>query len=374
LPQVSALCARSARALRKIPFACARVRTGCAALRKIGRAHPDLRMRTRSPPTLRRVGETGHPCATVLRMTAVSFRSLFVRTPRTVALPPVRTVAAAAHPDERTRSLLGLSFAANALVQFAIQAWLAYSFAAPAALDAFVVNMMIVTYELRRSRMRTRVYAWAVLSLGIALQVGAAEGFALYKDWGWAARIASFAPALLLAASLHTLIIRRRETPASDGQGRDEQTSTEHQRQVDGELAEAFRHVATAAEQAAGRAPVTVRPPRPIKPPAAPPAPSGRRPQVKPSDSADVAEVRDLVAAGVSCRDAARKFGKSKRWAESHTKDIRATLRDIPPIEFHGPEIGREGASFPKGDGPSDGEMHSDLAPETRTATDLETA
>jgi hypothetical protein len=372
-------------------------------LRKIGRAHPDLPMRTRSHPTLRSVGETGHPCATVLRMTAVSFRSLFVRKPRTAAPPPVRTAAQPVRSAQAAQdaaqaaqsSLLGWSFAANALVQFAIQAWLAYSFAAhvwhlpgplpfaaPAALDAFVVNMMIVTYELRRAQMRTRVYAWAVLSLGIALQVGAAEGFALYKDWGWAARIASFAPALLLAASLHTLIIRRRAVPTSDGQGRDEWTTTGHQRQADGELGEASRHVATAAEQAAGRAPVTDPPPRPTTPPAAPPAPSGRQPKParrrRHGDVSDaVAEVRALVAAGVSCEDAARKLGKSRRWAESHTVDIRAgrsTQGDQAPGEFHGGETGREGASFPKGGTPPESEIQPPATDQTGTATDLERA
>lgn len=134
----------------------------------------------------------------------------------------------------RADSLLGASFIANAAVQFAIQAWLAYSFAkhvwhlpgplpfaAPVALDAFVVNMMVVTYELRTAHLRTRAYAWGVLSLGVLAQIGAAEGYALDQQWGWWARVASFAPALLLAASLHTLIIRRRQPDTSEGQGRE---------------------------------------------------------------------------------------------------------------------------------------------------------
>lgn len=295
---------------------------------------------------------------------------------RTSALRKVRTVRSA---SAQPRSLLGLSFAANALVQFAIQAWLAYSFAAhvwhlpgplpfaaPAALDAFVVNMMIVTYELRRSSLRTRAYAWAVLSLGILLQVGAAEGFALYEQWGWAARIASFAPALLLAASLHTLIIRRREVPASDGQGRDEQAEADA----------ALRAADAAFNQAAAAAPAATQPPRPT--PAA--VPSRRRPAVATASKADadaVVEVRALVASGVSCRDAARKLGRSKRWAEGKTKDIRDSLtaqRDRHVREFHDGEIAGEGALSPKGGDPLASEMQSDVAPEPGHDTILKDA
>jgi hypothetical protein len=134
--------------------------------------------------------------------------------------------------DTRSTSLrripvpVALLIGANALTQFAIQAWMAYGFAdkvwklrhplpwgAPVALDVFAVTMMVLTYHLRNAHWRTRAYAWFWLGVAIAAQVGASEGFADHERWSVWGRVASIFPAVFLAASLHALIIvaRRRE-------------------------------------------------------------------------------------------------------------------------------------------------------------------
>jgi hypothetical protein len=117
-----------------------------------------------------------------------------------------------------------LLFGANALTQFAIQAYLAYGFAAhvwklpaplpfaaPVALDVFAINLMGHAYDLRRARLRRRINVWFWLAVAIGVQVGAAEGFAVHEGWSWWGRIASLFPSIFLAASLHNLIIAARE-------------------------------------------------------------------------------------------------------------------------------------------------------------------
>jgi hypothetical protein len=115
---------------------------------------------------------------------------------------------------------IALLFAANAATQFAIQAWLAYGFAAevwelhqplpwfaPVALDIFAINLMALTYMLRNAPLRQRIYAWFWLAVVIGAQVGASEGYADHEQWNNWGRAASLFPALFLAASLHALII-----------------------------------------------------------------------------------------------------------------------------------------------------------------------
>lgn len=322
-------------------------------------------------------------------MSADRFRTLLAHPVRTVARAPMRKTAQPAHPTVRNpRAVLRTVMAFVALSAgsaFAIQAWFAYGFArfvwtlpfalacaVPVANDLYIVTLMFVSYLLRTAPMRTRAYIWCSLSVGIGAQIGAAYSFEHWRATGEKVGVAyaALVPAVLLAAALHSLIIAARHLGAPDGQGRDEQAEADEALRA----ADADFTRATSAEQAAGRAPVTAPPPRPATAPAVPPVSSGRRPTVKPTDDDAVAEVRGLVAAGVSCRDAAKKLRRSVRWAEQHTKDIRATLRDIPPIEFHDGETDREGASFPKDEAAPAGEMHPPVADQTGTATDLETA
>jgi hypothetical protein len=267
----------------------------------------------------------------------------------------------------RTGSALGLSFAANAVIQFAIQAWLAFSFArhvwhlpgplpfaAPVALDAFVVNMMVVTYELRSAKLSVRTYVWAVLFAGVALQVGAAEGYALYAGWGWWARIASFAPALLLAASLHTLIVRRRSRP-------------------DGQPEPTAEPEPPAASKAA--APTVVQTPKPVTstpmqtPKAATPAPTAAPPTTvrRPKPSHGVSDETKALARkrfldGEKIPAIAADLGVNRRSVENWTRDLR-THSHLTPGEIPPGEIGGEVALSPKGSEPQAVESHSGVAP-----------
>jgi hypothetical protein len=279
---------------------------------------------------------------------------------------PLRTSAT----DRAVTALVSLC----ALTQFAIQAWLSYSFARDVwripgalcvavivALDLFVTVFMVLTYLLRTAHWRVRAYAWSVLTGGIGAQLFAAELFAQHEVWALPVRTFAALPALFLAASLHGLIKYRQHTrAATDDQGREAVPAWDQS------------VVSAAVKQVAARipdpsqAPVTARPPRRTAPPAVPPVPSGRTPDASRTSPADVqiAEVRALVAAGVSCADAGRKLGKSKRWAEIHTKDIRASLdtqRDDSGAATGPAAIAAEGALSPKGNDPSGAAMQGDV-------------
>lgn len=311
-------------------------------------------------------------------MSADRFRTLLAHPVRTVARAPMRKTAQPAHPTVRNpRAVLRTVMAFVALSAgsaFAIQAWFAYGFArfvwtlpfalacaVPVANDLYIVTLMFVSYLLRTAPMRTRAYIWCSLSVGIGAQIGAAYSFEHWRATGEKVGVAyaALVPAVLLAAALHSLIIAARHLGAPDGQGRDEQAEADEAlRAADADFTRAATAPSlnqSAAFQAvklvAARVPTTPRRPAPAKP----------------TDDDAVAEVRDLVAAGVSCRDAAKKLRRSVRWAEQHTKDIRATLRDQPVGKLQTGETGREGASFPKDEATPAGEMKDPLAPDQDT-------
>lgn len=126
--------------------------------------------------------------------------------------------------SRRISAPVALFFGANAVAQFAIQAVLAYgfgehvwglgkvlAFAVPVALDSFAITLMIFAYQLRFAPPRQRAYVWFWLGVAIACQVGAAEGFAAFKEWNAWGRWASLFPSIFLAATLHALIINARK-------------------------------------------------------------------------------------------------------------------------------------------------------------------
>lgn len=82
-------------------------------------------------------------------------------------------------------------------------------------------------------------------------------------------------------------------------------------------------------------------------------------------ESGDVQKVRELVADGVSCGEAARQLGRSKRWAESHTKDVRANLATRGDVQVQGPAIAAGPADLPRDD------AHVDLATDGNSTGDL---
>jgi hypothetical protein len=236
------------------------------------------------------------------------------RTDETVAVSPtVRKV------------LLG-AVAANALVQFAIQAWLAYGFAeevwhlanplpfaTPVALDLFVVNLMVVAFVLRSARRRTRLYIWAVLAAGIGAQVGASEGYALHENWGMWGRVASVFPALFLAGSLHTMIVAWQHTEISP---------------VEASSASEKPAASAKTELTAKAAPAPVsRPKR-----GALPKPQVTAPRAR-SSHADAAD--RLIAEQATAKDIARELNVTPRAVQLWAKARRAELAANPQVNGH---------------------------------------
>jgi hypothetical protein len=276
--------------------------------------------------------------------------------------------------------------ALSALAAFAIQAWFAYGFArhvwtlpfalalaVPVANDLYIVTLMVVGYLLRNAEMRVRSYIWCVLSLGIGAQIGAAWSFEHWRSTGAhdGVSVAALVPAALLAAALHSLIIAARHlgetavqrpaesTPAAapppSAAPRPSAKASMPDRLyvplVTADLGAPARVAATPDEQAAGRAPVTERP---------------ARRKVQTSKGGDVAKLRELVSGGMSCAEAASQLGRSRRWAELHTGDIRGggtAESDHAEGEFHEPVITPGVALSPKGSGPQGVQLHSDVAP-----------
>lgn len=288
-----------------------------------------------------------------------------VRTVRTDAL---RTTSAT---DHAVTALVSLC----ALTQFAIQAWLSYSFAREVwripgalcvavivALDLFVTVFMILTYLLRSAHLAVRAYAWLVLTGGIGAQLFAAELFAQHEAWALPVRTFAALPALFLAASLHGLIKYRQHTRrATDEQGRDPgPTAAQHQRQVDGELAKAFR-----AARPAGQPPVVLPPPeRRVPPPAVPPVSSGRGASKggrRASKSEQAALAVKRYQAGEAIPLIASDMGVSRRAVENWTRDYR-TQRDAAGPATDLAAIAAEGALSLKANDPEPPVIQGDVA------------
>jgi hypothetical protein len=114
-------------------------------------------------------------------------------------------------------------FALSAVAAFGVQTYFAFGFARhvwglpgvlawgpPIGLDLFIATLMAATYLLRAEPKKDLRTLWALTVVGILLQVLAAESFAHWRHMPLAGSLASFAPALMLAAILHTLIKVRR--------------------------------------------------------------------------------------------------------------------------------------------------------------------
>lgn len=125
-------------------------------------------------------------------------------------------------PRRATVGLVFAGVAANALTQFAIQAFMSYRFAKDVwdiprplcvavicALDLFAVMFMVFTYLLRTAKWWTQLYVWFVFAAGVGAQLFAAELYGAKEQWETPVRVFAALPALFLAASLHGLIIWR---------------------------------------------------------------------------------------------------------------------------------------------------------------------
>jgi hypothetical protein len=223
-------------------------------------------------------------------------------------------------------------FAANAATAFAIQAWMTYGFGAKVwgmpvplcaalivALDVFAIMFMVLTYLLRGTGW-PRGAAMGVFLFAIGAQVFAAEQFAEFEHWPTSVRWFSALPAIFLALAQEGVILWRTHR-ADEGRGK---APDRVKREVP---------PAPAKPRAVNEAPVTQRPPRSDKIPAAPPVSSGKTPKagmigrrgraVDPSEQ----ERRDLIAAsvldGTDKKTAANSAGVSVRSVENWIASYR---------------------------------------------------
>jgi hypothetical protein len=266
------------------------------------------------------------------RTTGAANETADVRERKLVNGERVRPVSAAA-----VRIVFAM-VAANAATQFAIQAWMSFRFARDVwripselcvavivALDLFAVTYMVFTYLLRTARKRTRAYVWLVFAVGVGAQLFAAELYGAHEQWTEPVRVFAALPALFLAASLHGLIIWRNHASTHTEPIADESPA---------------RRESTSAEQEAGAAPVTQRPPRPTTPPAVPPVSSGARALRRSRSTGktggqshrDAAAVR--VIAGESTRSVASDLQVSNRAIQIWVKEYRERNPEPPASVF----------------------------------------
>ncbi len=276
----------------------------------------------------------------------------------------------------KLRRVMFAVFVANAAVQFAIQAWFAWRFAAevwripwelsflvPVALDVFVINLMVATYMARKARLRTRAYLWGTLGSGIVAQLAAAEAFAGHAEWSIPGRVASLAPAAFLALSLHALIIVSELTDSEPGARRASWSERRRAARLVSELAKSGTDPVIPAPRiralpltVAATAPMSVlswtpelpkQPPQPILAPpgltppmsvsmSAPAAP--RRPRPRPTPASASRRKSDpnrelavkRVLAGESASAVARELGIPVRNVQLWAKAARDLNPDSP--------------------------------------------
>lgn len=304
-----------------------------------------------------------------MRMFAAD-RTPDVRTPRPVR--KVRNVRSAANGSHlRTTSATNRAVTALvslcALFQFAIQAWLSYSFARDVwripgplcvavivALDLFVTVFMVLTYLLRKAKLAVRAYAWTVLATGIGAQLFAAEQFAQHEQWTLPVRAFTALPALFLAASLHGLIKYRQHTQTpSDGQGRDPYPAPTTAEPKPIETARTARPAGQARV-------VPPLPERRVTLPAVPPVSSGQGAR-RASKSEQAALAVKRYQAGERIPAIASDLGVSRKSVENWTRDYR-TQRNAGTGETDLAEIAAEGALPLKANDPPAPEMQGDVA------------
>jgi hypothetical protein len=213
-------------------------------------------------------------------------------------------------------SAIYIGFAANALTNFAIQAWMTFGFAKdvwglPAelsvalvvALDVFAILYMLLTFALRGSGW-PRFAAMSVFLFAVGAQVWAAEMFGSHMQWDTELRIFAGLPAVLLALSQEGIILWRthRAQPAP--------LPTAPEAPKPGVLASVATR-ATAPTPAPGPAPAP-------KPQPTPPA----RPASTDPDHDDIA--RRVIARQITKKEAAEEAGKTVKTIENWINAYRA--------------------------------------------------
>jgi hypothetical protein len=244
---------------------------------------------------------------------------------------------------------------ATAVSSFSIQAWMTYGFAehvisAPSplrvalvvTLDVFAVLFMILTYLLRGTG-GPRAVVTVLFFVAIGAQAYVAELYGAHQGWPAEVRVVAVIPAIFLAGAQEGVIMWR--THRHDRRLRDAAEAAERAR--------AARQADLAARQASrrgqpGAAPVTDRPPRPLRAPASPPVSSGRR--SRPGSTVDerkASAVRRVLDGGEPAAVVARDIGEAPRnvqnWAnverarraamqEMTSRDVTDGTADAPAI------------------------------------------
>ncbi len=284
---------------------------------------------------------------------------------RTMTAPTfVRTPANFARRDWTSFAVFA-AVTANAATQFAIQAWMTYSFAKDVwklpgdlrfalvvGLDLFAVVFMVFTFLLRGAKMSVRVYVWLVFAVAVGAQLLAAELLGDHLKWDLSVRIFAALPAVFLAASLHGLILWRRHrsdrTPVAPVPARNSEFVTCPFCGGDalgrGVLREhiARRHPPIATQVPAPvKTPKVGRPQRPTQPPAPPPVSSGAQPKPrrsgrrsKVSDENKASAVARVRAGDLTPAQAAASLGISTRAVQLWVQDA--------PLQVNGHRHGEE--------------------------------
>jgi hypothetical protein len=87
-----------------------------------------------------------------------------------------------------------------------------FAWMVPLGVDLLSVAGMIATYALRNSRLRRRVYAWAVFGFAVAASVAGNEAHAVERHLAPAGMAAASLPPVFLALAVHLLIVVRRDS------------------------------------------------------------------------------------------------------------------------------------------------------------------
>jgi hypothetical protein len=285
------------------------------------------------------------------------------------------TIMAHLRPRKSTGAKLvntTVAFALGATItpQFALQAWLSYRFARDVwgvpqllcvgvifALDLFVSLFMIFTYLLRTAHVRTKIYVWAVLFVGIGAQLFAAEQYAAHEGWPLLVEVFAGLPALFLAASLHGTIIWRRHTTTTPSEPTPVTPALATAEAAPPDQDPIAVATVQAAQLAVGRG---HRPQLSL----VPKSPQRQQRPAAPADERQALAIKRVVDGGESARAVALDMYGPKgvknvqNWAKAERARREATSHSVsadPPVkieEISEPSAALSDAPVPKVDGP----------------------
>lgn len=252
----------------------------------------------------------------------------------------------------RTAVVVFAVLAANAGTAFTIQAWMTFGFAKEVwklpeplcvalivALDLFAVMFMILSYLLRGTGW-PRFVVTAIFVFAIVVQVFAAEMFGVHEGWTMKVRWFAAIPAIFLALAQEGAILWRthRGDLAARLAARMTSPSARTEKKTE---ARPVREVATPAQSAAGRSPVTERPARKDIPLAVPPTSGGKR-SAGHSDQQKHDEYAKRAIDGEPLKTVAAAAGVSTRSVQNWMADYRKRHTagwESPPFRPDGADV-----------------------------------